>query len=67
MGAMAPQNPPVFRDPFAPDRPEESEDHLELAGGTRTFGSIQASQSRCDALRGPARSLCYAGLYGVSV
>jgi hypothetical protein len=63
MLSLPPQNPPVFRDPFAPGRPDDA----EFYAAAQALGGVQPSQTHCDALRGPARSLCYASLYNVSV
>jgi hypothetical protein len=60
------QSPPVFRDPFARDRPDEPDDDHGVPGGPAKSG-VEASQTRCDHLVGPAQSMCYAALYGVSV
>jgi hypothetical protein len=35
--------------------------------GFQPCGGVQASQSWCDRLTGPAQSLCYAAEYGISV
>lgn len=66
MLALPPQNQPVFRDPFAPDRRDDAGD-AEFCAAGQALGGVKPSQTRCDGLRGPARSLCYATLYGVSV
>ncbi len=39
----------------------------EGPGGLPSDGGVVASQSVCDGLHGPAKSLCYAAVYGVSV
>jgi hypothetical protein len=66
MDTLPPQNEPVFRDPLARDRPDDADD-VEPGVAALTHGGVLASQSRCDHLTGPARSMCYATLYGVSV
>jgi hypothetical protein len=60
-----PQSPPVFRAPLDPDRSAEA-DAADREAAIAT-GGVQASQTMCDGLRGPARSMCYASLYGASV
>jgi hypothetical protein len=66
MEAVPPQSPPVFRDPLAADRPDDPDDG-GYGHGARSLGGVQASQSQCDNLTGPARSMCYAALYGVYI
>jgi hypothetical protein len=65
MESMPPQTPPVLRDPYAAERPGDT-DEAEWCGAGAGAG-VLPSQTRCDHLRGPARSMCYASLYGVSV
>jgi hypothetical protein len=61
-----PQSPPVFRDPLLdPDRAPDADTAESQAA--IAAGGVQASQTMCDGLRGPARSMCYASLYGVSI
>ena len=57
---LPPQNPPVARDPRA-------DDAVHDPGAMRTGEGVEASQSKCAGLTGPAQSLCYAALYGVYV
>jgi hypothetical protein len=64
MVTLPPQNPPVYRDPLA--RPPGEQRDAECAAW-RSAGGVESSQSRCDHLTGPAQSLCYSALYGVSV
>jgi hypothetical protein len=66
MLSLPPQNPPVFRDPFGPDRPDDADD-TEFYAAVQALGGVQPSQTQCEGLRGPARSLCYATVYGLSV
>jgi hypothetical protein len=65
MFTIPPQSPPVVRD-WSSYRGDEPDDTAEVAG-LRYSGAVEASQSRCDNLRGPAQSMCYAALYGVNV
>ena len=60
MLSLPPQTAPVIRDPKASPG-------LHDTAVLRPGESVEASQSRCSHLTGPAQSLCYAALYGVSV
>jgi hypothetical protein len=63
MLTLPPQNSAVVRDPAA-----GTAIVTPTAGSTsHPSDGVQASQSRCDHLVGPAQSLCYAALYGVYV
>lgn len=66
MLALPPQSPAVVRDPTAGLVRHESRD-VDGAAALQSFDSVCASQSQCSHLTGPAQSLCYAALYGVSV
>jgi hypothetical protein len=63
MVTLPPQSPPVLRDPLTGRAPGQSDAEAVL----HVSAGVEASQSRCDHLTGPAQSLCYAALYGVSV
>jgi hypothetical protein len=54
MLTLPPQSRPVVRDPTT-------------AVTVRAAEGVEASQSRCSHLTGPAQSMCYAALYGVYV
>jgi hypothetical protein len=60
---LPPQSPPVLREPLAGRAPGET----RVEAALRACGGVEASQSRCDHLTGPAQSMCYAALYGVRV
>jgi hypothetical protein len=58
---LPPQSPPVSRNPAAASPSEPGGAAVSSSDG------VSASESPCASLVGPAQSLCYAALYGVSV
>jgi hypothetical protein len=62
--SIPPQSPPIDRQHLSGNDsgPAEGEPAYMQA-----WGGVHASQSWCDRLTGPAKSLCYAAEYGVSV
>jgi len=66
MLTLPPQSPAIVRDPRANVVPDERP-HGEEPAAMQSCDGVRASQSRCSGLTGPAQSLCYAALYGVSV
>lgn len=65
MHPTPPQTPGIVRDVLG--RETEHPDRDRPGGAASSAGGVLASQTRCDDLRGPARSMCYASLYGVKV
>jgi hypothetical protein len=42
-------------------------DNLSSEEARAVVGGVETSATQCDGLRGPARSMCYASLYGVNI
>jgi hypothetical protein len=64
---LPPQNPPVVRDPSAAAQWADDPAHEQAVASLQAGDGVRASQSPCSHLKGPAQSLCYQALYGVSV
>lgn len=60
------QAPPIIRNPVAA-RAGRDADYYEDMPATRHESGIEASQSPCESLTGPARSMCFAMRYGISM
>ena len=61
------QAPPIIRNPVAARAGRDADYYYEDMPATQHESGVEASQSPCESLTGPARPMCFAMRYGISM